>query len=164
MKDKLSDTTQKFYSSTSYQTSDGLPSGASSKGAPRGVQDVPYSLEIAGSNPGYVIADPDRGFLGGGAQLAEHCPARFQLVVVSAHEELGVYFDYFCINKSARKCFIVKFGVWVNNLEGGTVPNCGKAPHFATLVENAGINTPVDPERKNNGSRVEGTTGGNKKK
>ncbi|MGH0171755.1 UNVERIFIED_CONTAM: hypothetical protein FKN15_061589 [Acipenser sinensis] len=26
--------------------------------------DVPYSLEIAGSNPGYVTADRDRGFLG----------------------------------------------------------------------------------------------------
>ena len=54
----------------------GLPSGASSKGAPRGVQDVPYSLEIAGSNPGYVTADRDREFLGGGAQLAERCPGR----------------------------------------------------------------------------------------
>ncbi len=32
---------------------------------------MPYSLEIAGSNPGYVIANRDRGFLGGGAQLAE---------------------------------------------------------------------------------------------
>ncbi|MGH0150598.1 UNVERIFIED_CONTAM: hypothetical protein FKN15_024757 [Acipenser sinensis] len=56
---------------TEYQ---GLPSGTSSKGAPRGVQDVPYSLEIAGSNPGYVTAD--REFLGGGAQFAERCPGR----------------------------------------------------------------------------------------
>ncbi|MGH0122141.1 UNVERIFIED_CONTAM: hypothetical protein FKN15_042912 [Acipenser sinensis] len=54
----------------------GLPSGASSKGAPHGVQDVPYSLEIAGSNPGYVTANRDWEFLGGGAQLAERCPGR----------------------------------------------------------------------------------------
>ncbi|MGH0117885.1 UNVERIFIED_CONTAM: hypothetical protein FKN15_003916 [Acipenser sinensis] len=54
----------------------GIPSGASCKGAPHGVQDVPYSLEIAGSNPGYVTADHDREFLGGGAQLAERCPGR----------------------------------------------------------------------------------------
>ncbi|MGH0154365.1 UNVERIFIED_CONTAM: hypothetical protein FKN15_026930 [Acipenser sinensis] len=39
-------------------------------------KDVPYSLEIAGSNPGYVTADRDREFLGGGAQLAERCPGR----------------------------------------------------------------------------------------
>ncbi|MGH0156543.1 UNVERIFIED_CONTAM: hypothetical protein FKN15_046714 [Acipenser sinensis] len=38
------------------------------------MQDVPYSLEIAGSNPGYVTADCDRGFLGGGAQLAKRRP------------------------------------------------------------------------------------------
>ncbi|MGH0123605.1 UNVERIFIED_CONTAM: hypothetical protein FKN15_050207 [Acipenser sinensis] len=44
------------------------------KGAPNGVQDEPYSMEIAGSNPGYVIADRDRGFLGGGTQLAERRP------------------------------------------------------------------------------------------
>ncbi|MGH0144335.1 UNVERIFIED_CONTAM: hypothetical protein FKN15_002826 [Acipenser sinensis] len=54
----------------------GLPSGASNKSAPRGVQYVPYSLEIAGSNPGYVTADRDREFLGGGAQLAERYPGR----------------------------------------------------------------------------------------
>ncbi|MGH0138192.1 UNVERIFIED_CONTAM: hypothetical protein FKN15_066743 [Acipenser sinensis] len=57
----------------------GLPSGASSKGAPCGVPDVPYSLEIAGSNPGYVTADLDREFLGGGAQLAERYPGREDL-------------------------------------------------------------------------------------
>ncbi|MGH0126246.1 UNVERIFIED_CONTAM: hypothetical protein FKN15_000500 [Acipenser sinensis] len=49
------------------------------KGAPREVQDVPYSLEIAGSNPGYVTTDCDREFLGGGAQLAERCPGRVGL-------------------------------------------------------------------------------------
>ncbi|MGH0133958.1 UNVERIFIED_CONTAM: hypothetical protein FKN15_038129 [Acipenser sinensis] len=38
--------------------------------------DAHYSLEIAGSNPGYVIANRDRGFLGGSAQLAERCPVR----------------------------------------------------------------------------------------
>ncbi|MGH0178456.1 UNVERIFIED_CONTAM: hypothetical protein FKN15_077641 [Acipenser sinensis] len=48
-----------------------LLSGTSSKGALLGVQDAPYTLEIAGSNPGYVTADHDRGFLGGGAQLAK---------------------------------------------------------------------------------------------
>ncbi|MGH0159863.1 UNVERIFIED_CONTAM: hypothetical protein FKN15_047140 [Acipenser sinensis] len=53
-----------------------VPSGSSSKSIPRGVQDAPYSLEIAGSNPGYVTADHDRGFLGGGAQLAERLPGR----------------------------------------------------------------------------------------
>ncbi|MGH0163738.1 UNVERIFIED_CONTAM: hypothetical protein FKN15_071311 [Acipenser sinensis] len=42
--------------------------------SPRFVQDAPYSLEIASSNPGYVTADRDRGFLGGGAQLAECRP------------------------------------------------------------------------------------------
>ncbi|MGH0149635.1 UNVERIFIED_CONTAM: hypothetical protein FKN15_029478 [Acipenser sinensis] len=47
-----------------------------SKGAPRGVQDVSYSLEIASSNPGYVTADHDREFLGGSAQLAERCLGR----------------------------------------------------------------------------------------
>ncbi|MGH0115615.1 UNVERIFIED_CONTAM: hypothetical protein FKN15_037938 [Acipenser sinensis] len=50
--------------------------GSFSKGAPRGVQNVPYSLEIAGSNPGYVIGDHDRGFLGGGTQLAKRHPGR----------------------------------------------------------------------------------------
>ncbi|MGH0137586.1 UNVERIFIED_CONTAM: hypothetical protein FKN15_066607 [Acipenser sinensis] len=35
----------------------GLPSGASSKGAPRGVQDALYSLDIASSSPGYSFAD-----------------------------------------------------------------------------------------------------------
>ncbi|MGH0154077.1 UNVERIFIED_CONTAM: hypothetical protein FKN15_065444 [Acipenser sinensis] len=58
----------------------GLPSDANSKGALHGVQDVPYSLEIASSNPGYVTADRDREFLGGGAQLAERCPEREGLV------------------------------------------------------------------------------------
>lgn len=53
-----------------------FPSGASSKDAPRGVQVAPYSLEIAGSNPGYITADHDRGFLGGSAQLAECRPGR----------------------------------------------------------------------------------------
>ncbi|MGH0147146.1 UNVERIFIED_CONTAM: hypothetical protein FKN15_010243 [Acipenser sinensis] len=46
----------------------GLPNGASSKGTLCGVQDVPYSLEIAGSNPGCVIVDRDPGFLGGSAR------------------------------------------------------------------------------------------------
>ncbi|MGH0153107.1 UNVERIFIED_CONTAM: hypothetical protein FKN15_024323 [Acipenser sinensis] len=36
-----------------------------------GMQDASYSLENAGSHPGYAIADRDRGFPGGGAQLAE---------------------------------------------------------------------------------------------
>ncbi|MGH0157139.1 UNVERIFIED_CONTAM: hypothetical protein FKN15_058524 [Acipenser sinensis] len=40
----------------------GLPSGASSKGTLLGVQDTPYSLEIASSNPGYAIADRGREF------------------------------------------------------------------------------------------------------
>ncbi|MGH0123025.1 UNVERIFIED_CONTAM: hypothetical protein FKN15_067110 [Acipenser sinensis] len=53
-----------------------ITNGTSSKGASRGVQDVPYSLEIAGSNPGYVTADRDREFLGGGTQLAERCPGK----------------------------------------------------------------------------------------
>ncbi|MBN3282968.1 SOSB2 protein, partial [Polyodon spathula] len=38
--------------------------------------DVPYSLEVAGLNPGYVIADCDRGFLGGGAHLAKRHQAK----------------------------------------------------------------------------------------
>ncbi|MBN3275583.1 RN182 ligase, partial [Polyodon spathula] len=38
------------------------------KDAAGGLQVVPYSLEIAGLNPCCVIADCDRGFLGGGAQ------------------------------------------------------------------------------------------------
>ncbi|MGH0128553.1 UNVERIFIED_CONTAM: hypothetical protein FKN15_040253 [Acipenser sinensis] len=37
---------------------------------------MPYSLQIAGSNPGYVTADRDQEFLGVGAQLAERCPGR----------------------------------------------------------------------------------------
>ncbi|MGH0124798.1 UNVERIFIED_CONTAM: hypothetical protein FKN15_074499 [Acipenser sinensis] len=37
--------------------SEELPSGASSKGAPRGVQDVTYSLDVASSSPGYSFAD-----------------------------------------------------------------------------------------------------------
>lgn len=52
----------------------GLPSGASSKDASPEVQDAPYSLEVAGSNPGYAIADCGWEFQGGSAQLAEHCP------------------------------------------------------------------------------------------
>ncbi|MGH0122451.1 UNVERIFIED_CONTAM: hypothetical protein FKN15_004489 [Acipenser sinensis] len=44
------------------------------------MQDVPYSLEIAGSNPGYVAADRDQEFLGGGAQLPERCPGREGIV------------------------------------------------------------------------------------
>ncbi|MGH0126606.1 UNVERIFIED_CONTAM: hypothetical protein FKN15_035567 [Acipenser sinensis] len=39
-------------------------------------KDVPYSLEIASSNPGYVTANRDREFLEGGAQLAERCLCR----------------------------------------------------------------------------------------
>ncbi|MGH0136084.1 UNVERIFIED_CONTAM: hypothetical protein FKN15_019042 [Acipenser sinensis] len=57
----------------------GLLSGASSKGAPRGVQDVPYSLEIAGSSPGYSTADRGQVFPAGGAQLAERRPGREDL-------------------------------------------------------------------------------------
>ncbi|MGH0154351.1 UNVERIFIED_CONTAM: hypothetical protein FKN15_029010 [Acipenser sinensis] len=44
---------------------EGLSSGASSKGAPRGVQDVPYSLDVAGSSPGYSFADRGRELPGG---------------------------------------------------------------------------------------------------
>ncbi|MGH0170924.1 UNVERIFIED_CONTAM: hypothetical protein FKN15_005842 [Acipenser sinensis] len=43
------------------------------------MQDASYSLEIAGSNPGYVAADRDQGFLEGSAQLAERCPGRDRL-------------------------------------------------------------------------------------
>ncbi|MGH0122324.1 UNVERIFIED_CONTAM: hypothetical protein FKN15_003115, partial [Acipenser sinensis] len=46
-------------------------SGLSGKGTPRGVQDAHYSLEVAGSSPGYSIAD--REFPGSGAQLAYRC-------------------------------------------------------------------------------------------
>ncbi|MGH0152378.1 UNVERIFIED_CONTAM: hypothetical protein FKN15_029515 [Acipenser sinensis] len=57
------------------------PSGGSRvaypvKGSPRGVQDAHYRLEITSLNPGYVIADRDREFPGGGAQLAERRPGR----------------------------------------------------------------------------------------
>ena len=52
----------------------GLPSGASSKGAPRGVQDALYSLDVASSSPGYSTADRGRELPGGGAQLAERRP------------------------------------------------------------------------------------------
>ncbi|MGH0164428.1 UNVERIFIED_CONTAM: hypothetical protein FKN15_058897 [Acipenser sinensis] len=52
----------------------GLSSGASSKGAPCGVQDVPYSLDVASSSPGYSFADRGWELPGGGAQLAERHP------------------------------------------------------------------------------------------
>ncbi|MGH0146760.1 UNVERIFIED_CONTAM: hypothetical protein FKN15_037571, partial [Acipenser sinensis] len=52
----------------------GLPSGASGKGSLSGVQDAPYSLEVAGSSPGYSIADRRQELPGGGAQLAERRP------------------------------------------------------------------------------------------
>ncbi|MBN3285905.1 AKAP9 protein, partial [Polyodon spathula] len=48
--------------------------------APCGVQDAPYSLEISGTNPGYVTADRDRGFLGGCAQLFECRPGMVVLL------------------------------------------------------------------------------------
>ncbi|MGH0140196.1 UNVERIFIED_CONTAM: hypothetical protein FKN15_071035 [Acipenser sinensis] len=48
-------------------SSRGLPSGASSKGALRGVQDVSYSLAVASSSPGYSFADQGRELPGGGA-------------------------------------------------------------------------------------------------
>ncbi|MGH0138085.1 UNVERIFIED_CONTAM: hypothetical protein FKN15_008398 [Acipenser sinensis] len=67
-----------------------LPSGESSKGAPHGVQDVPYSLEIAGSNPGYVTADRDQEFLGGGAQLAERCPGLVALLWICSAKNDGL--------------------------------------------------------------------------
>ncbi|MGH0115063.1 UNVERIFIED_CONTAM: hypothetical protein FKN15_074582 [Acipenser sinensis] len=56
-----------------YQTKilPGLLSSPSSKGTPHGGQYASYSLEITGSNPGYVVADRDREFPGGDAQLAE---------------------------------------------------------------------------------------------
>ncbi|MGH0137582.1 UNVERIFIED_CONTAM: hypothetical protein FKN15_008115 [Acipenser sinensis] len=56
----------------------GAPSGASGKGAPHGVQDAPYSLEVAGSSLGYSTADRGREFPGGGAQLAERHPSLFE--------------------------------------------------------------------------------------
>ncbi|MGH0157735.1 UNVERIFIED_CONTAM: hypothetical protein FKN15_055969 [Acipenser sinensis] len=43
-------------------------------GTPHEVQDAPYSLEIAGLNPGYSTAERGREFLGGGVQLAERHP------------------------------------------------------------------------------------------
>ncbi|MGH0127892.1 UNVERIFIED_CONTAM: hypothetical protein FKN15_052294 [Acipenser sinensis] len=44
-------------------------------GKPAGfLSGTPYTMEIAGLNPGYVIANLDWGFLGGGAQLVERCP------------------------------------------------------------------------------------------
>ncbi|MGH0155132.1 UNVERIFIED_CONTAM: hypothetical protein FKN15_047746 [Acipenser sinensis] len=44
------------------------------KGAPRGAQDALYSLEVAGSSPGYSTADRGRELPRGGAQLAECRP------------------------------------------------------------------------------------------
>ncbi|MGH0147692.1 UNVERIFIED_CONTAM: hypothetical protein FKN15_011340 [Acipenser sinensis] len=44
----------------------GLPSGASSKGPPRGVQDAHYSLDIASSSPGYSFADRGQELPGDG--------------------------------------------------------------------------------------------------
>ncbi|MGH0181577.1 UNVERIFIED_CONTAM: hypothetical protein FKN15_007090 [Acipenser sinensis] len=41
-----------------------------------GAPEWPYSLEIMDSNPGDVIANSHRGFLGGGAQLVERRPGR----------------------------------------------------------------------------------------
>ncbi|MGH0163026.1 UNVERIFIED_CONTAM: hypothetical protein FKN15_044550 [Acipenser sinensis] len=66
----------------------GLPSGASSKGAPRGVQDALYSLDIANSSPGYSFADRGRELPGGGTQLAERCPGggRARSSRVTAHQ------------------------------------------------------------------------------
>ncbi|MGH0178616.1 UNVERIFIED_CONTAM: hypothetical protein FKN15_077503 [Acipenser sinensis] len=52
----------------------GLPSAASSKGAPCGVQDVPYSLDVVGSSPGYSTADRGWELTGGRSQLAECRP------------------------------------------------------------------------------------------
>ncbi|MGH0176156.1 UNVERIFIED_CONTAM: hypothetical protein FKN15_072134 [Acipenser sinensis] len=52
----------------------GLPSAASSKGAPCGVQDVTYSLDAVGSSPGYSTADRGWELPGGGSQLAERRP------------------------------------------------------------------------------------------
>ncbi|MGH0133220.1 UNVERIFIED_CONTAM: hypothetical protein FKN15_052208 [Acipenser sinensis] len=57
-----------------------------------GVQDVPYSLEIAGSNPDYVTADRDRGFLGGGTQLAKRRPGGFAFVYEA--QDIGSSKDY----------------------------------------------------------------------
>ncbi|MGH0136659.1 UNVERIFIED_CONTAM: hypothetical protein FKN15_062122 [Acipenser sinensis] len=47
-----------------------LPSGASSKGTPRGVQGAPCSLDVASSSPGYSTADLGWELPGGGAQFA----------------------------------------------------------------------------------------------
>ncbi|MGH0136564.1 UNVERIFIED_CONTAM: hypothetical protein FKN15_034921 [Acipenser sinensis] len=44
----------------------GLPSGASVKGALRGVQDALYSLDFAGLSPGYATADRGRQLPWGG--------------------------------------------------------------------------------------------------
>ncbi|MGH0126659.1 UNVERIFIED_CONTAM: hypothetical protein FKN15_021181 [Acipenser sinensis] len=55
------------------------PSGASSKGTVRGVQDLPFSFEVASSNPGYVIADRGRESPEGGAHLAKRCPGGVML-------------------------------------------------------------------------------------
>ncbi|MGH0143176.1 UNVERIFIED_CONTAM: hypothetical protein FKN15_077908 [Acipenser sinensis] len=57
-----------FIEESKKDSDEGLPSGASGKGTPPGVQDVPYSLDVAGSNPGYSIADRGvpRGCPGGG--------------------------------------------------------------------------------------------------
>ncbi|MGH0146749.1 UNVERIFIED_CONTAM: hypothetical protein FKN15_055409 [Acipenser sinensis] len=47
-------------------------------GTPPGVQDEPYSLEIAGSNPSYATAHCGWEFLGGNAQLARRSPGRVE--------------------------------------------------------------------------------------
>ncbi|MGH0120880.1 UNVERIFIED_CONTAM: hypothetical protein FKN15_014064 [Acipenser sinensis] len=46
----------------------------SGRGTPPGVQDAPYSLEIASSNPSYATADRGREVPGSGVQLAKRCP------------------------------------------------------------------------------------------
>ncbi len=48
-----------------------LSSGASGKGTRRGVQHAPYSLEVAGTSPGYSTTDCGWDLPGGGAQLAK---------------------------------------------------------------------------------------------
>ncbi|MGH0146788.1 UNVERIFIED_CONTAM: hypothetical protein FKN15_009060 [Acipenser sinensis] len=60
--------------SSLYHIYEGLPSGASSKGAPRGVQDVPYSLDVVSSSPGYSFANQGRELPVGSAQLVERRP------------------------------------------------------------------------------------------
>ncbi|MGH0151608.1 UNVERIFIED_CONTAM: hypothetical protein FKN15_020770 [Acipenser sinensis] len=46
----------------------------SGRGTPPRVQDAPYSLEIAGSNPSYATADRGQEVQGSGIQLAKRCP------------------------------------------------------------------------------------------